>query len=187
MEEEYKLNIQFKTPESEEKIANKEKEMNKLQVKKRMQSLVRNKPIVESTNSLIDNKLSEKTPKNETKTEKDDGIITTRITPYSVEEDDKITQGMNEINLKDEEKPEEKVVIEFDNKENAEKEQKVVLKFENEEALHSKDDLHINFDEDTSNNDSVENAQAAEGAKDDEEDDDQVSFNLTLYKLILYI
>jgi len=111
MEEEYKLNIQFKTPESEEKIANKEKEMNKLQVKKRMQSLVRNKPIVESTNSLIDNKLSEKTPKNETKTEKDDGIITTRITPYSVEEDDKITQGMNEINLKDEEKPEKKLLL----------------------------------------------------------------------------
>jgi len=175
MEEEYKLNIQFKTPESEEKIANKEKEMNKLQVKKRMQSLVRNKPIVESTNSLINDKLNEKAPKNENKTEKDDGIITTRITPYTVEEikDDKITNEMSEITLEDDKQkqPEEKVVIEFDNKENAENEPKIVLKFENEEALHSKDDLHIKFDEDTSTSKSGESSQAAEGGE--EVDDDQ--------------
>ncbi|OUM70278.1 hypothetical protein PIROE2DRAFT_1696, partial [Piromyces sp. E2] len=178
MEEEYKLNIQFKTPESEEKIANKEKEMNKLQVKKRMQSLVRSKPLLESTNSLIDNKLSEKTDK---KPEKDDGIITTRITPYSVEEikDDKVTEDMNKMNLNDDEEklkePEEKVVIEFDNKENAEKEHKVVLSFENEEALRSKDDFHIKFDEDSSsssNNENGENSQNAEGGE-NEDDDDQ--------------
>jgi len=65
MEEEYKLNVQFKSPESEEKIANKEKEMNKLKVKKRMQSLIRNKPKLESTNSLINQRLNKKTSKAE--------------------------------------------------------------------------------------------------------------------------
>jgi len=150
MEEEYKLNIQFKTPESEEKIANKEKEMNKLQIKKRMQSLVRSKQqLVESTNALINEKLNKKEKK---ENEEDDGIITTRITPFSEEnkeenkEEKAVTDGMNEINLNDEQ-PKEKVKIEFDNKENVEKESKVVLKFENEEALHSKDNLNINFEE----------------------------------------
>ncbi|ORX45178.1 chaps-domain-containing protein [Piromyces finnis] len=170
MEEEYKLNVQFKTPESEEKIANKEKEMNKLKVKKRMQSLVRNKPVLESTNSLIDNKLSEKNNKNTNTTEKNDGIITTRITPFSEDaNEEKMNQKINEINLnKDEEKPkqsEEKIVIEFDNKENAEKEKKVVLKFENEEALNSMESLRIKFDEETSNNDNGEEVKEEDQSK----------------------
>ncbi|KAG4095189.1 chaps-domain-containing protein [Neocallimastix lanati (nom. inval.)] len=159
MEEEYKLNVQFKSPESEEKIANKEKEMNKLKVKKRMQSLIRNKPKLESTNSLINQRLNKKTSKAELnkdkKENKENGIITTHITPFSEETENQkenekaITEGVNEINL-NKEKPQEineKVKIEFDNKENAEKESKVVLKFENEEALHSKENLNINFDE----------------------------------------
>jgi len=148
MEEEYKLNIQFKTPESEEKIANKEKQMNKLQIKKRMQSLIRNKQMVESTNSLINEKLNKTMKSNEeAKKEEGDGIITTRITPFSEEvlsdgkgkkkEEEAITEGMSEIKLDDgedkKEEKEEKVRIEFDNSENAEKESKVVLKLENEE------------------------------------------------------
>jgi hypothetical protein len=169
MEEEYKLNIQFKSPESETKIADKEKEINKFQVKKRMQSLIRNKPMLESTNSLINQKLNKKNSKsklnNDKQETKDDGIITTRITPFSEEEQTKVetkeekalTEGMSDINLnEDEEKPQEtneKVKIEFDNKENVEKESKVVLKFENEEALHSKENLNINFDETENNGD----------------------------------
>jgi len=172
MEEEYKLNIQFKTPESEEKIAKKENEMNKLQVQKRTQSLIRNKAVLESTNALIANKLNEKVNKKEVKKDEDNGIITTRITPYSEEKEEEkeeekqtqaVTEGMSEIKLNDEKdktETKEKVTLEYDNKENAEKENKVVLKFENEEALHSKEELNINFDEEKANDN-------------DDEDDDQ--------------
>jgi len=188
MEEEYKLNIQFKTPESEEKIANKEKEMNKLQIKKRMQSLVRSKPVMESTNDLINDKLNKKgSQASLKKKEKDDnGIITTRITPFSeIENENKeektVTEGMSNINLNDkqeklkeseEKKEEEKIKIEFNNEENIKNESKVVLKFENEEALHSKENLKITFDGDSSN---------------DENEDDQTSHlpRMHSYKMAL--
>jgi len=170
--------------------------MNKLQVQKRMQSLVRSKPILESTNDLINDKLNKKESKASlNKKEKDDnGIITTRITPFSeIENENKeektITEGMNNVKLNDEkEKPketeksekseksevseEEKVKIEFDNEENIKNESQVVLKFENEEALHSKEDINIVFDDDSSN---------------DENDDDQTKHlpRMHSYKMAL--
>jgi len=167
MEEEYKLNIQLKTPDSDEKIANKEKEMNKLKIKKRSQSLLKNKPILESTNDLINDKLKKANLQNESEKD-DDSIIATQITPSTEEKTKSITEGMKEIKLNEEKgegegqeekkKEPEKIIIEFDNKENIEKENKVILKFENEEDLQSKGKVKVNFEEENSNKENDDNS-----------------------------
>jgi len=158
MEEEYKLNIQLKTPESDEKTAKTENDKNKLlKIKKRSQSLLKNKPILESTNDLINDKLKKANHQNESE-KNDDNIITTQITPSTEEKSKSITEGMKEINLNEEgegqgekKKEPERIILEFDNKENIEKENKVILKFENEEDLQSKGKVKINIDEEKSN------------------------------------
>jgi len=174
MEEEYKLNVQFRAPESEEKIANKEKEMNKLKIQKRTHSLLgRTKPILESTNDLINDKLKKAAQQNESEKNDNDEIINAEILPPSEEkienkeektektennEEKTTTESMSEIKFNDEEtlngeeKPAEpeKITIEFDNKENNEKEKKVTLQIKNEEELNNhRRRVDIDFDEES--------------------------------------